>query len=201
VKESKTISIWLIVLHALLASAPFVPALLLAYLVTDHRLPAGRPTIIALCAAFVVAAGIAVTLASRAGLQMLRFVTLIPVLLSVAAVLKIGSGALDQTLSARPLAQQLAVIAMHPLPLAAYGVPRELEYGLTFYRNQPIGRYEWGQIPAGEHLLIAPENWQLGVAKYTAGRRVSFLGSYAPQRVDYYWVAGAAQGLKQPAAP
>jgi 4-amino-4-deoxy-L-arabinose transferase-like glycosyltransferase len=200
-KESKAVSIWLMVLHALLASAPFVPALLLAYLVTDHRLPAGRPTIIALCAAFVLAAGIAMTLASRAGLRMLRFVTLIPVLLSVAAVLKIGSTALDQTLSARPLAQQLAVIEMHPLPLAVYGVPRELEYGLTFYRNQPIGRYEWGQVPAVEHFLVAPENWQSGVAKYTAGRRVSFLGSYAPQHVDYYWVAGAAQGLKQPAAP
>jgi len=183
----------LIVPHALLASAPFVPALLLAYLVTQHRLPGGRPMLIAVGGAFVLAAGIALTLASRAGLRMLRFVTLIPVLLSVAAVLKVGSTALDRTLSARPLAQEISGMEVRPLSLAVYGVPREMEYGLTFYRNQPIPRYETGAIPSGEHLLIAPDTWQTGVAKYTAGRRVSFLGHFAPQHVDYYWVSAINQ--------
>ena len=190
-KRPNNPSKWLIILHAVLASAPFVPALLLAYIVTQHRMPAGRPMLIALGAAFILAAGIAVTLSSRAGLRMLRFVTLIPVLLSVAAVLKIGAPSLDQALSARPLARELASIEVHPLPLAVYGVPRELEYGLNFYRNQTIPRYEWGGIPEQEHLLIAPDNWQAGVTKYTAGRRVSFLGHYAAQRVDYYWVSAA----------
>jgi 4-amino-4-deoxy-L-arabinose transferase-like glycosyltransferase len=194
-EESKPVPVskWLIVLHALLASAPFVPALMLAYLVTQHRLPAGRPTLIAIGGAFVLAVGIALTLASRAGLRMLRFVTLIPVLLSMAAVLKIGSVALNQTLSARPLAQEISGMETRPLPLAVYGVPREIEYGLTFYRNQSIPRYEAGAIPSGEHLLIAPDTWQTGVAKYTAGRRVSFLGHFAPQHVDYYWVSAINQ--------
>jgi 4-amino-4-deoxy-L-arabinose transferase-like glycosyltransferase len=188
-KQPQPVSRWLAILHALLASLPFLPALLLAYIVTQHRLPGGQPMVVALGAAFLLAAGIALTLASRAGLRMLRFVTLIPVLLSVAAVLRIGSTALDQTLSARPLAREIASVEMHPLPLAVYGVPRELEYGLAFYSNQPIPRYEWGGIPAAEHIVIAPDNWQAGVAKYTAGRRVSFLGHYAAQHVDYYWVA------------
>ena len=157
--------------------------------------------LIALGAAFIVAAGTALTLSGRFGLRMLRFVTLIPVLLSVAAVLKIGAPSLDQALSARPLAQQVASMVMHPLPLAVYGVPREMEYGLTFYRNQPIPRYEWGQIPAQEHLLIAPDNWQTGVAKYTVGRHVSFLGHYVAQRVDYYWVSAVTQDSAHPAAP
>ncbi|MGA8430145.1 MAG: glycosyltransferase family 39 protein [Candidatus Sulfotelmatobacter sp.] len=198
-EESKPVSLskWLIVLHALLASAPFVPALLLAYLVTQHRFPAGRPMLIAVGGAFALAAGIALTLASRAGLRMLRFVTLIPVLLSVTAVLKIGSIALDQTLSARPLAQEISGMEVRPLPLAVYGVPREMEYGLTFYRNQAIPRYEAGATPSGEHLLIAPDTWQTGVAKYTIGRRVSFLGHFAQQHVDYYWVSAA----NQPSAP
>jgi 4-amino-4-deoxy-L-arabinose transferase-like glycosyltransferase len=188
-ERSEPISRWLIILHALLASAPFIPALLLAYLVTQHRLPGGQPILVALGGAFVLAAGIALTLASAAGVRMLRFVTLIPVLLSVAAVLKVGSQALDQTLSARPLAREIGAVEMHPLPLAVYGVPREMEYGLTFYRNQGIVRYESGDVPAEEHLLVAHENWQTGVAKYTAGRRTSLLGNYAPQHVDYYWVA------------
>jgi 4-amino-4-deoxy-L-arabinose transferase-like glycosyltransferase len=196
-KPPESISKWLIVLHALLASALFVPALLLAYVVTQHRLPAGRPMLIAVGGAFLLATGIALTLAGRAGLRMLRLVTLIPVLLSVAAGLKIGSTALNQTLSARPLAQEISGIEMHPLPLAVYGVPRELEFGLTFYRNQPIPRYEAGAIPSGEHLLIAPDTWQTGVKKYTAGRRVSFLGHFAQQHVDYYWVSAASQ----PSAP
>jgi 4-amino-4-deoxy-L-arabinose transferase-like glycosyltransferase len=188
-EQAESISKWLIVGHALLASAPFVPALLIAYLLTQHRLPGGRPMFIALGGAFVLTAGIALTLASRAGLRMLRFVTLIPVLLSVTAVLKIGSAAIDQTLSARPVAQEIYRMEMHPLPLAVYGVPRELEYGLTFYRNQWTVRYEWGRVPEEEHLLIAPETWQVQVAEKTAGRHVSFLGNYAPQHVDYYWVA------------
>ena len=199
-KPPKNPSKWLIVLHAVLASAPFVPALLLAYIVTQHRMPGGRPMLIALALAFILAAGIALTLSSRAGLRMLRFVTLIPVLLSVAAVLKIGAPSLDQELSARPLAGEIASIEVHPLPLAVYGVPREMEYGLNFYRNQPIPRYEWGGIPAQEHFLIAPDNWQAGVAKYAAGRRVLLLGHYAPQRVDYYWVSAATGGAAHPAA-
>ncbi len=202
-EESKqpAISKWLIVVHALLASAPFVPALLLGYIVAQHRLPAGRPLILALGGAFALVAGIVFTLASRVGPRMLRFVTLIPVLLSVAAVLKIGSTALDQTLSARPVAREIASIETHPFPLAVYGVPRELEYGLTFYRNQETMRYEWGSVPADEHLLIAPENRQSEVAKITTGRRVSFLGNYAPQHLDYYWISAARSEQSQAAAP
>jgi hypothetical protein len=182
-------------LHALLAAAPFVPALLIAHLLVDHRLQAGKPLFLALAAAFVVAAGIALTLVSKLGLRMLRFVTLVPVILSMAAVLKIGASDLDRTLSARPLAAEIASVEMRRLPLAVFRVSRELEYGLTFYRNHPAMRYEWGQIPAEEHLVVAPENWQpevtREVAQKGAGRRVSFLGHYAPQHVDYFWVSAA----------
>jgi hypothetical protein len=122
---------------------------------------------------------------------MLRFVTLIPVVLTVGAVLKLGSGALDATLSARPLAQEVAAMEAHPLPLAVYHVRRELEYGLTFYRNRLTLNYDWGSVPQEEHLVIAPENSQVEIAKLAAGRRVSYLGHYAPQHVDYFWVAMA----------
>ena len=98
---------------------------------------------------------------------------------------------MDQTLSARPLAIELAAVETHQLPVAVYGVPREMEYGLTFYRNQTISRYESGEVPAEEHLLVAPAPWKVNVAMQTAGRRVLFLGNYAPQNVDYYWVSAA----------
>jgi len=143
---------------------------------------------------FVLCVAIAATLVSKYRFRMLRFVTLIPVVLSVAAVLKIGTTAIDQKLSARPLTIELASVETHKLPVAVYGVKRELEYGLAFYRDQVITRYEAGSVPAQEHLLVAPTTWMDNVAKQTAGRRVSFLGHYAPQNVDYYWVAAAKAG-------
>jgi hypothetical protein len=144
-----------------------------------------------LAVAFVLCIAIAMTLLSRVRLRMLRFVTLIPVVLAVAAVLKFGTTAIDQKLSTRPLAIELASVETHKLPVAVFGVQREVEYGLAFYRNQTIDRYESGNIPAGEHLLVAPTTWMDNVAQRTAGRRVSFLGHYAVQGLDYYWVAAA----------
>ena len=105
---------------------------------------------------------------------------------------------LDQTLSVRPLALEIARMQTHPLPLAVNGVPREIEYGLTFYRNQLTIRYEWGSVPPEEHLLVAPENSLSEISKQVAGRHVSFLGHYAPQHVDYFWIAAA--GLERTTA-
>lgn len=183
----------LAVLHALVASIPIVPAVLVGFIVGEHRLPAGRPVLFALGVAFVVCLGIALTLVSRMRLRMLRFVTLIAVVLAVAAVLKLGTTAIDQKLSTRPLAVELANVETHKLPIAVLGASREVEYGLAFYRNQIIARYETGGVPAGEHLLVAPTTWMDNVAKATAGRHVSLVGHYAPQNLDYYWVAAAAK--------
>ncbi|MFZ0199896.1 MAG: glycosyltransferase family 39 protein [Candidatus Sulfotelmatobacter sp.] len=182
----------LVILHALLAAAPIVPALLIGYLITQHRLPGGQPMLVALAIAFVLCAGIALTLVRKNGLRMLRFVTLIPVLLTVGVVLKLGSTEIDETFSARPLAREIAEMEMRPLPLAVYHVPRELEYGLTFYRNQLTFNYDWGSVPREEHLLVAPENSKVEIEKIVAGRRVSDLGYYAPRHVEYYWIAAAA---------
>jgi len=189
--EAGSVAKWLAVPHALLAASPIVPALLIAYLITQHRLPGGQPLLVALAVAFVLCAGIALTLVRKTGLRMLRFVTLIPVVLTLGATLKLGSTALDQTLSARPLAQEIAGMETHPLPLAVYHVRRELEYGLTFYRNHLTFNYDWGSVPQEEHLLVAAENSQVEIAKLVAGRRVSYLGHYAAQHVDYFWVAAA----------
>jgi 4-amino-4-deoxy-L-arabinose transferase-like glycosyltransferase len=183
---------WLAALHAIVTTAPIVPALLIVYLVTQRHMPAGRPLWIALAIALALCLAIAMTLVSRLHLRMLRFVTLIPVVLAVAAVLKLGTIAIDQTLSARPLAVEIANMEAQPMPLAVYGVARELEYGLTFYRNQATVRYETGSIPVQEHLLVAPSKWKDNVVKETGGRRILLLGHYAPQDVDYYWVGPAS---------
>ncbi len=179
----------LICLHSIVAALPIVPALMIQYILLQHRLPWGKAAAISFTFALVLAIGIAVTLRTRLGLSVFRFVTLVPVVLAVAAVLRLGSPALDSTLSARPLANEISRMEAKPLPLAVFHVSRETEYGLAFYRNQAIARYERGEVPTDEHLIVAPEGSQTTVAKEVAGRRVSYLGSFAPQGLDYYWVA------------
>ena len=185
---------WLAVLHAIVACAAIVPAVTIGFILTEGRLPTGRLTLIAVAAALLLAVALALTLMSRLHLRMLRFITLIPVVLAVAAVLKLGTTAIDQKLSTRPLAIELASLEMHRLPLAVCGASREVEYGLAFYRDQVIARYESGDVPSAEHLLVAPPAWKEIVAQHTAGRRVSYLGHYGPQNLDYYWVGASAHG-------
>lgn len=177
------------VLHSIVAAAPLVPALMIQYLVLQHRLPWGRAAAISFGFAFVPAIGLALTLLSRVGFGGLRF-SLVPVTLGVAAVLRLGAPSLDATLSARPVANGISTLEKTRLPLAVFHVSRELEFGLNFYRNQVLERYESGEIPPTEHLLVAPEGTQVEIAKQVQGRRVSYLGSFAPQGLDYYWVAG-----------
>jgi 4-amino-4-deoxy-L-arabinose transferase-like glycosyltransferase len=187
-EDKERVSIGLTFPQAVVAAAPLIPALLIGYLIGEKHLPAGKPLYVAIAIAAVVTAGIVVTLTSRAGLRVLRFVTLVPVVLVVAFVLRFGSRAIDLKMSARPLAAELASIESQPMPVAVCGTSREMEYGLAFYRNQAVARYELGEVPAGEHLLVAPPAWKKNVDDLTTGRRVMFLGYYPPQNVDYYWV-------------
>ncbi|HMK23618.1 MAG TPA: glycosyltransferase family 39 protein, partial [Terriglobales bacterium] len=150
-------ALWILVLHALVAAAILVPGVLIAYVLLQHRLPWGMPTLVTSTVALGVAIGVVVTLTGKLGLRGLYFVTLVPVVLNVAALIRIGAPVLDQTLSARPVAQQLASMETKMLPVAGFGIRRETEYGLAFYRNQVIPRYEQQQVPDGEHLLVVPE--------------------------------------------
>ena len=153
---------------------------------TRSRWPLPRPlSRIAIALALVLSIAIALTLMSRLHLRMLRFVTLIPVVLAVAAVLKLGTVAIDQKLSTRPLAVELTSLETHRLPLAVCGVSREVEYGLAFYRDQVIARYESGDVPSGEHLLVASPNWKEKGAIWTsraACRRCSTGAAQPPCR-------------------
>ncbi len=191
---------WLLVLHSTLAALPLIPALMLWYIVLQHRFPWGTGTFIACSAALIVAVAMAITLLRPSGLRLLRFVTLIPVVLSVAAILKIGAPALDMALSARPLALEISQMETKPLPMAVFKVRREVEYGLAFYRNQVLSHYDLGQIPPVEHLLVAPEGSEEQVKKLVADRRVSHLGAFTPQHIDYFWVsaAGTMPGMQMP---
>jgi hypothetical protein len=128
------------------------------------------------------------------GLTMLRTATLIPVVLAVALVLRVGSPAMDRLFSARPLANDLGRIedrfATKALPIAILRLSREDEYGLQFYFNRPIPRYELGEIPSQEHIVVVPHEIEDRVQKRAAGRQVVHLGTFSPRALEYFWVSG-----------
>lgn len=180
----------LIVVHSIAATLPLVPALMIQYIIRFDRLPWGAAAYVSAVVAMVIVIAMALTLHSHLGLRMLRFVTLVPVVLSVAAVLKIGGPLLDETLTARPLAADISRVEAGLLPAAVFHVPREIEYGLAFYRNQVISSYDRGEIPAGAHLLVAPDTLDPeNPPAFLQGRRVSQLGTYDPRHLQYFWVS------------
>jgi hypothetical protein len=176
------------------AASLIVPAMLLQNILFQHHFPWGRPALIFIGFAAVLALGIVVSLRFQPGLRILRFVTLIPVVLAVGAVLRFQAPALDAYLSTRPLAEEIGRVENGTLPTAVFRATRETEYGLQFYRNQTIARYELAQIPAGEHILVSPHAAYSGIATKVPGRRVSYLGTYAPLNLDYFWVSAPGMG-------
>jgi 4-amino-4-deoxy-L-arabinose transferase-like glycosyltransferase len=126
-------------------------------------------------------------LLQRFGYRVLRVTTLVPVVVALALALRSGSQMLDNSLSARPVANALAQYDPHHLPIAVFLVPRETEFGLQFYRDQTVSRYELGQIPAGEHLVVAARGFQKGVAK-ASGRNPIYLGDFTQQKLEYFYV-------------
>lgn len=180
----------LVLLHSIVAAGLMVPALLIRYLLLQPRLPWNPATWVSLTITLVLALAIALSMLTRAGFGALRFTTMVPVVLAMATVLRLGAPVLDNELSARPLADEIASLDTKRLPIAVFRVSRELEYGLVFYRDQTVSRYEFGQIPNQEHLLVAPAGSQKEVARQVPGRHVSYLGQFAPQKLEYFWVAG-----------
>ena len=178
-----------ILLHSLIAGGLLLPALMIRYIVIQHRVPWNRAAAVSCAFALLMAAIIAFGLYRSPNLRMLRTLTLIPVLLAIAVILKIGAPTLDEALSARPLAKEISLVAPQNMPIAVFKTSRQIEFGLAFYRDQVIARYELGNIPLQEHLVVAPLGSQIEVAKRVAGRRVSYRGNFAAQNLEYYWIS------------
>jgi 4-amino-4-deoxy-L-arabinose transferase-like glycosyltransferase len=153
-----------------------------------HHLPWGRGTYISGAIAVLVALGISTALMSRAGLRLLRPLTLFAVVVGVAVVVRSAGPVIDATQSARSIVERIQSFSREPVPVALYRVSRVQEYGLEFYLDRATGKYEDGNVPAGEHVVVAAQGSQPQVAQLVPGRRVSYLTSIPAQKVDLYWV-------------
>ena len=174
--------------HGVLCGMLIFAALSAASIAMNHHLLWGSGTYVAAAIAAVFALGISVVLLSRAGLRLLRAVTMFAVVVSVGAVIRLAAPVIDATQSARPIVQSIQAFSHEPVPIALYHVNRVLGYGLEFYFNRPVQPYENGNIPAAAHVLVAAEGTQSQVAQLVPGRRVSYLTSVPEQKLDLYWV-------------
>ncbi len=193
VAESDQASTFLAVLHSALGGALLGASLLVPYFVL-RLAPPRQAILVAAGTGGVVFAGMLVTLRLR-GIRSLRLVTLVPAILGLAYVIRIAAPTIDNTLSARPVARALAPIEATRMPLAVLNVKRELEYGLIFYRDQPIRRYERGEIPGGQHLVVTPAGSEDALRALLSDRRVSRVGEFRPQGLEFFWVGPAGGGM------
>ena len=174
--------------HGVLCGLLIFAALSAASIAMNHHLQWGSGTYVAAAIAAVFALGIGVALLSRAGVRLLRPVTMFAVVVSVGAVIRLAAPVIDATQSARPIARSIQAFSNEPVPIALYHVNRVQGYGLEFYLNRPVQPYESGNIPAAAHVLVAAQGTQLQVAQLVPGRRVSYLTSIPEQKLDLYWV-------------
>ena len=184
--EEKKLSPLFAAAHGVLCGLLIFVAFSAASIAINHHLLLG--TYVAAANAAVFAIGITAVLLSRAGLRLLRPVTMVAVVVSVAAVIRFAAPVIDAAQSARPIAESIQAFSREPVPIALYHINRVQEYGLEFYLNRAAQPYEGGNVPAAAHVLVAAQGTQSQVAQLVAGRRVSYLTSIPAQKVDLYWV-------------
>jgi len=185
-KEREQPSAMLAGLHALAASVLIFPALMMRYSFIERDALWGQVAVVPLITAAAIAL-IIFLLLWKAGSRALRAATLIPAVIVVGIVLRFGAAPLNDVLSARPVVNELSHYGPGSQQVAVFLVPRETEFGLAFYRDQIIPRYEIGEVPDGEHLLVAAQGYPKGVAK-AAGRKAVFLENFAKQKLDLFYV-------------
>jgi len=185
-KEREQPSVMLAGLHALAASVLIFPALMMRYSFIERDALWGQVAVLPLIATAAIAL-IIFLLLWKAGSRALWAATLIPAVIVVGIVLRFGAAPLNDVLSARPVVNELSHYGPGSLQVAVFLVPRETEFGLAFCRDQVIPRYEIGEVPDGEHLLVAAQGYPKGVAK-AAGRKAVFLENFAKQKLDLFYV-------------
>jgi hypothetical protein len=94
------------------------------------------------------------------------------------------------------LAEQLAAIAPGDETVAVFRVRRDVEYGLSFYRNHQVVNYEESGVPDEQHLLVmrvagpggADLHNQAALEEYLEDRPYEQLFAWPEQGLEVYLV-------------
>ncbi len=201
-QAEKGIRPWLLVLHALLAGATVTLVLLLPWIV--FHASGGIPPVRMMASAIVT--GIAsivliLVVVGKFGVKRLRIATMIPLVVLVFFLFGVGPffglpgirqtkrtiQLIDVTYSARPLARKLSQMAPHE-PVAILRVRRDLEFGLSFYRDHRVLDYEKDGVPPEAHLLVVRDIALPALNTLLATRSYRPLFAYPAQHVSVYQV-------------
>jgi len=145
---------WLLGLHAFFcALLVFVLVLAPQHMKYETLVPSAGWLVGAGLSAAAIA-GIVVALVRVGGIPQVITATLIPVIGTLVFLLGFHGHDLDINYSARPLAREIASRAPDVHTIASLDVRRDMDYGLSFYRNQPVLHYAADGVPAGEHILV-----------------------------------------------
>jgi len=148
----------ILILHAVLTGILTMFVLLMPLHLHNPEEVPPRVAIIAASMVGIAAMVFILITVVRFGLRRLRIATMTPMVIlllymfGIGPVFGIGSSAntkhninlMDMTYSARPLAQILDQISPPPGTIAVWRVRRDVQYGLSFYRNQRTVNYDVG---------------------------------------------------------
>ena len=204
------IQLWVLVSHAVLCAVMTLFALLLPWFVAHGtQMPPLHALVIALLAS-IGAALLIIVVVKGFGVVRLRLVTICVLMVLVLFLYGVGPffgvpaiaqtkrviHVLDRSYSARPLAERLVTFAPIDETVGVFRVRRDVEYGLSFYRNRAVVNYEESGVPDEQHLLVARVtgrggtdlHTQAALGEYLEGRQYEQLFSWPEQGLVVYMV-------------
>lgn len=184
-------ALWMALLHALLCAALLAASFIVPFKLLHLALPR-TVIIVATALAVLTVLMLWVTLRNQ-GYRIVRFATLVPLVIAYALTLKGTAPTVDLRSSERPVEAALEQTELGRVPeIAAYDVHPAVEYGLAFYRNHRLASYANNEIPAGDHIVVAAAGTQKELEYLLPGRKVVRFGGFALQHLDFYFVTKAA---------
>jgi 4-amino-4-deoxy-L-arabinose transferase-like glycosyltransferase len=159
---------WVLLGHAALCGVMTMAALLMPWFVVHGRQMPPWPQLLVAAAASLGASLLILVVVKGYGVAKLRLVTsavlvvLLFFLFGVGPVFGIPAieptkrviRLLDRSYSARQLAGQIDSAAPGEQTVAVFRVRRDVEYGLSFYRNQEVVNYQQTGVPDQQHVLV-----------------------------------------------
>jgi 4-amino-4-deoxy-L-arabinose transferase-like glycosyltransferase len=122
------------------------------------------------------------------GTTVITNATLLPIMGTLVFLLGFYGKELDLNYSARPLATEIASQAPGISIIASQSIKRDMDYGLAFYRNQPVVHYDTEGVPSEEHLLVLRANDTTALDRWLNGRIYKPVFLYESQGLEVYRV-------------
>ncbi len=201
---------WILLGHSVVCGIMTMAALLLPWFVSHGRQIPPSHAIIASALAAVGAALLILIVTKGYGVARLRLATCSILVVLVLFLFGVGPffgipeiaatkrviHLLNRTYSARPLALKLGESVPAGETVAVFRVRRDIEYGLSFYRNSETVNYDESGVPDEEHVLVvrlrgshgADLDTQAALAEYLEGRQYQQLFAWPDQELVVYLV-------------